>query len=60
MLVLFDGWNSLFRDHVVPWRISMAVKTRATFETEILPQHIESQRWYGAKGTPVRRAQLQS
>jgi maltose alpha-D-glucosyltransferase/alpha-amylase len=27
VLVLFDGWNSLFRDRVVPWRIAMAVKT---------------------------------
>jgi maltose alpha-D-glucosyltransferase/alpha-amylase len=56
VLVLFDGWNSLFRDHVVPWRIGMAVKTRAQFETDILPRHIESQRWYGAKGTTVRKA----
>ncbi len=29
MLVLFDGWTSLFRDRVVPWRIGMAEKTRA-------------------------------
>ncbi len=58
VLVLFDGWNSLFRDHVVPWRIGMAVKTRAQFETEVLPSHVEAQRWYGDKGTPVRRAAL--
>ncbi|APW40689.1 maltose alpha-D-glucosyltransferase [Rhodoferax koreense] len=58
VMVLFDGWNSLFRDHVVPWRIGMAVKTRAQFETEVLPSHVEAQRWYGDKGTPVRRATL--
>jgi maltose alpha-D-glucosyltransferase/alpha-amylase len=58
VIVLFDGWNSLFRDHVVPWRIGMAVKTRAQFETDILPRHIESQRWYAAKGTTIKRAQL--
>jgi len=58
VLILFDGWNSLFRDHVVPWRIGMAVKTRAQFETDIVPRHIESQRWYGSKGTTVQRAQL--
>ena len=29
VLVLFDGWTSLFRDRVVPWRIGMAEKTRA-------------------------------
>src|ERR1700710_1617989 len=58
VLVLFDGWNSLFRDQVVPWRIGLAVKTRAQFETEVLPRHIESQRWYGAKGTAIKRAVL--
>jgi len=58
VLVLFDGWNSLFRDHVVPWRIGMAVKTRAQFETEVLPSHVVAQRWYADKGTPVRRAAL--
>jgi maltose alpha-D-glucosyltransferase/alpha-amylase len=58
VLVLFDGWNSLFRDHVVPWRIGMAVKTRAQFETDTVPAFIESQRWYDAKGTPVKRARL--
>ncbi|MDP9045957.1 MAG: maltose alpha-D-glucosyltransferase [Pseudomonadota bacterium] len=58
VLVLFDGWNSLFRDHVVPWRIGMAIKTRAQFEADVLPRHIESQRWYGTKGTPVKRAQM--
>ncbi|HUG22405.1 maltose alpha-D-glucosyltransferase [Piscinibacter sp.] len=58
VLVLFDGWNSLFRDHVVPWRIGMAVKTRAQFETSTLPRYIEAQRWYAAKGTEVKRARL--
>ena len=33
VLVLFDGWTSLFRDRVVPWRIALAEKTRAQFET---------------------------
>ena len=58
VLVLFDGWNSLFRDQVVPWRIGMAVKTRQQFENEILPRHIETQRWYASKGTPVQRARM--
>ncbi|HVR53464.1 MAG TPA: maltose alpha-D-glucosyltransferase, partial [Pseudorhodoferax sp.] len=58
VLVLFDGWASLFRDQVVPWRIGMAVKTRQQFENEILPRHIEAQRWYAAKGTPVQRARM--
>ena len=58
VLVLFDGWTSLFRDRVVPWRIGMAEKTRTQFETETLPRHIEAQRWYGSKGTPLKRARL--
>ena len=58
VLVLFDGWNSLFRDQVVPWRIGMAVKTRAQFETDTLPRHIEQQRWYAGKGAALQRARL--
>jgi len=58
MLVLFDGWSSLFRDRVVPWRIGMAEKVRAQLEQEVLPRYIEIQRWYGAKGEPVKRARL--
>jgi maltose alpha-D-glucosyltransferase / alpha-amylase len=58
VLVLFDGWSSLFRDRVVPWRIGMAEKTRLQFETDTLPRYIESQRWYAAKGTPIERARI--
>ena len=58
VLVLFDGWSSLFRDRVVPWRIGMAEKTRMQFETDTLPRFIENQRWYAAKGTPIERARI--
>jgi maltose alpha-D-glucosyltransferase / alpha-amylase len=58
VLVLFDGWSSLFRDRVVPWRIGMAEKTRALFEADTLPRFIETQRWYAAKGVPVDRARI--
>jgi len=58
MLVLFDGWTSFFRDRVVPWRIAMATKTRQQLEEQVLPGYVEMQRWYGAKGTPVKRARL--
>jgi maltose alpha-D-glucosyltransferase/alpha-amylase len=58
VLVLFDGWSSLFRDRVVPWRIAMAEKTRAQLETDALPRFIETQRWYAAKGTPIERARI--
>jgi maltose alpha-D-glucosyltransferase / alpha-amylase len=58
VLVLFDGWSSLFRDRVVPWRIGMAEKTRTEFETDTLPRFIETQRWYAAKGTAIERARI--
>jgi maltose alpha-D-glucosyltransferase/alpha-amylase len=57
-LVLFDGWTSFFRDKVMPWRIGMAERMRQQFESDTLPRHIEIQRWYGAKGTPVERARV--
>ena len=59
VLVLFDSWTSLFRDKVMPWRIGMADRMRAQFETDTLPRHIEAQRWYAAKGTDIKRARLQ-
>jgi maltose alpha-D-glucosyltransferase / alpha-amylase len=58
VLVLFDGWTSLFRDRVVPWRIGIAEKTRAQFETDTLPRYIETQRWYAAKGVAIDRARI--
>jgi maltose alpha-D-glucosyltransferase/alpha-amylase len=58
VLVLFDGWSSLFRDRVVPWRIGMAEKIRLQFETDTLPRYIETQRWYAAKGTVIDRARI--
>ncbi len=58
VLVLFDGWASLFRDQVVPWRIGMAVKTRAQFEASTLPRYIETQRWYASKDHSILRARL--
>ncbi|HEX3604211.1 MAG TPA: maltose alpha-D-glucosyltransferase [Steroidobacteraceae bacterium] len=58
VVVLFDGWTSLFRERVVPWRIGMAEKTRTQFETDTLPRYIETQRWYAAKGTPIDRARI--
>ena len=58
MLVLFDGWRSFFHDKVVPWRITMAEKVRAQLEEEALPRFVAAQRWYSAKGEPVRRVAL--
>jgi maltose alpha-D-glucosyltransferase/alpha-amylase len=58
VLVLFDGWSTLFRDRVMPWRIGMAEKTRVQFETDTLPRFIETQRWYAAKGIAIDRAKI--
>jgi maltose alpha-D-glucosyltransferase/alpha-amylase len=58
VLVLFDGWSSLFRERVMPWRIGMAERLRLQFETEALPRYIEAQRWYATKGTTITRARL--
>src|ERR1700761_8206519 len=58
VLVLFDGWLSLFRERVVPWRIGLAEKVRLQFETDTLPRYIETQRWYAAKGVAIERARI--
>ncbi|HTV76909.1 MAG TPA: maltose alpha-D-glucosyltransferase [Steroidobacteraceae bacterium] len=58
VLVLFDGWSTLFRDRVMPWRIGMAEKTRVQMETDTLPRFIETQRWYAAKGVTIERTRL--
>jgi maltose alpha-D-glucosyltransferase/alpha-amylase len=58
VLVLFDGWLSLFRERVVPWRISMAEKLRAQFERELAPAYFARQRWFAAKGEKIERVQI--
>jgi maltose alpha-D-glucosyltransferase/alpha-amylase len=58
VLVLFDGWASLFRDRVVPWRIKMSEKVRSQLETEALPAFIAGRRWYAAKSEPIRRVEI--
>src|SRR5574340_1430711 len=58
VLVLFDGWASLFRDRVVPWRIAMSEKVRSQLEDEVLPPFVAGRRWYAAKGEAVRRVEI--
>jgi maltose alpha-D-glucosyltransferase/alpha-amylase len=58
VLVLFDGWNSLFRSRVVPWRMALADRTRAQFERELMPPFMLRQRWYAGKSEPLERAAL--
>ncbi|MCY7315878.1 MAG: maltose alpha-D-glucosyltransferase [Rubrivivax sp.] len=57
-LVLFDGWNSLFRQRVVPWRMRLAETTRKQFEEALLPAFIGRQRWQGGPGAVIQRAVL--
>ena len=49
-LVLFDGWNSFFRERVVPWRIRMAEQLREQLERDVLPRFLASRRWYTDDG----------
>ncbi|MDQ6917060.1 MAG: maltose alpha-D-glucosyltransferase [Pseudomonadota bacterium] len=58
VLVLFDGWQSLFRDRVVPWRIALSEKVRTQLERDLLPAFVATQRWYAAKNEPLKRVTL--
>jgi maltose alpha-D-glucosyltransferase / alpha-amylase len=58
VLVLFDGWNSIFPNRVVPWRIAMAEKTRTQFTRELMPRFMLRQRWYAAKTEPLQSVSL--
>jgi maltose alpha-D-glucosyltransferase/alpha-amylase len=58
VLVLFDGWASLFRERVVPWRMAMSEKVRAQLEREVLPSFIAGRRWYAAKDDPILAAEI--
>ena len=58
VLVLFDGWQSLFRDRVVPWRIALSEKVRSQLERDLLPAFVATQRWYAAKGETLKRVGL--
>ncbi len=58
VVVLFDGWNSFFRNRVVPWRIALAEKTRAQLETGLLPAFLRRQRWFAPPAQPPARVTL--
>ena len=58
MLVLFDGWSSLFRDRVVPWRIGMAEKIRLQFETDTLPASSRPSDGMRPRARPIERARI--
>ena len=58
VLVLFDGWATLFRDRVVPWRIAMSERVREQLEAEALPAFVATRRWYAAKAEGIRRVAI--
>jgi maltose alpha-D-glucosyltransferase/alpha-amylase len=58
VLVLFAGWESLFRERVVPWRIGIAEKVRDQLEREVLPAFVAKRRWFGGKGERLARVAL--
>ena len=58
VLVFFDGWKSIFRERVVPWRIALAEKLRQQLENEALPRFVGRQRWYAKQDEPLRRVAL--
>ncbi|HLX27895.1 MAG TPA: maltose alpha-D-glucosyltransferase [Casimicrobiaceae bacterium] len=58
VLVLFDGWASLFRERVVPWRMGMSDKVRRQLEEDALPAFVAGRRWYAAKSQAVRRVEI--
>ncbi len=57
-LVLFDGWNSLFRERVVPWRGEMADRVRRQLEVEALPAYVAAQHWCTTSHEAIERVQL--
>jgi maltose alpha-D-glucosyltransferase/alpha-amylase len=58
VIVLFDGWMSLFRDQVPPARARLAERTSEKFQCDVLPRHVSQQRWYAGKGEALGRVSL--
>ena len=59
VIILSDGWKSLFSSEVAIWRSGAATRTREEFETDAVPRYVEAQRWYAAKGETIVRATMQ-
>ena len=58
VLVLTDGWNSLFPERVAMWRRGLAERLRTQLERQALPRYIAAQRWYANKDAAIARAHL--
>jgi maltose alpha-D-glucosyltransferase/alpha-amylase len=58
VLVLFEGWDSLFSNRVEPSRKRMAEKLCGQLE-QVLRDFVIPQRWFAAKGEIVERVDFQ-
>jgi maltose alpha-D-glucosyltransferase/alpha-amylase len=58
VLVLADGWDTFFPDRVDASRRGLALHVREQIEREILPAHLPTQRWFGAKQDRIDAVRL--
>ena len=58
VLVLFDGWRSLFPERVANSRRALAQKIRVQLEQEVVPHFLAAQRWFAAKTDEITSAEL--
>ena len=58
VLVLFDGWKSLFPEQVEDSRRALAQKVRTQLEQEVVPRFLPAQRWFAAKAEGIRSTAL--
>jgi maltose alpha-D-glucosyltransferase/alpha-amylase len=58
LVVLFDGWSSLFRERVPLWRATMADQLRERIEDDLLPALVARRRWHGPRAEAIERVGL--
>ena len=58
LLVMAAGWQSLFVEHRTGAQRALAEQLRGRF-VELLPDFLENQRWFAAKGVPIAGVELE-
>ena len=58
VLVLLDAWKSFFPENHARTRRPMVERLHTQLEKEALPAFLPTQRWFGAKGTPIRSTEV--
>jgi maltose alpha-D-glucosyltransferase/alpha-amylase len=58
VMVIFDGWTSIFPERVSAWRAGLAARLRAQLEERAMPRFLAAQRWYAGKTADGMRAKL--